>query len=201
MVLTFASSPTGLQLAVDAVSAATPFTRTVIVGSSNSVSAPSPQTLAGVSYAFSSWSDGGAQTHTILAPAIATTYTARYATVQPRPAIAIDDVSVVEGDRGTVDAVFTVSLSVASTRTVRVRYATSDGTAHAGHDYTATAGTLTFRPGVVTRPIGVPVYGEHRREANETFYVNLSVAVHATIADSQGLGTIVGDDRHSTRDP
>jgi glucose/arabinose dehydrogenase len=76
--LTFQSSPTGLQLAVGAASQATPFTRTVIVGSSNSVSAPSPQSLNGTSYGFSSWSDGGAQTHNITAPATATTYTATY---------------------------------------------------------------------------------------------------------------------------
>ena len=76
--LTFQSSPPGLQLAVGSAGQATPFTRTVIVGSNNSVSAPSPQTLGGTSYAFSSWSDGGAQTHNIMAPATATTYTATF---------------------------------------------------------------------------------------------------------------------------
>src|SRR3712207_6964394 len=45
------------------------FRSTVIVGSSNGVSAPGPQTLGGTSYGFASWSDGGAQTHTITAPA------------------------------------------------------------------------------------------------------------------------------------
>jgi len=50
----------------------------VIVGSLNSLSAPSPQTLNGTSYTFSSWSDGGAQTHNITAPASATTYIASY---------------------------------------------------------------------------------------------------------------------------
>jgi glucose/arabinose dehydrogenase/PKD repeat protein len=76
--LTFQTSPTGLQLAVGQASQATPFSRTVIVGSSNSISAPSPQTLGGVSYGFQSWSDGGAQTHNITAPATAATYTATY---------------------------------------------------------------------------------------------------------------------------
>jgi glucose/arabinose dehydrogenase len=77
--LTFQSSPTGLQLVVGPTAQTTPFTRTVIIGSSNSVSATSPQTLGGTTYAFSSWSDGGAQTHTIVAPATAATYTATYA--------------------------------------------------------------------------------------------------------------------------
>ena len=78
VVLTFASTPSGLQLSVNASTQATPFTRTVIVGSQNSVSAPSPQSLSGTSYQFSSWSNGGAQTHTLAAPATPTTYTATY---------------------------------------------------------------------------------------------------------------------------
>ncbi len=80
--LTFASSPTGLQLGVGAQTSVTPFTRTVIVGSTISMSAPSPQTLAGATYAFSSWSDGGAQSHTV-APTVPTTYTARYIRYTP----------------------------------------------------------------------------------------------------------------------
>ena len=65
--LTFTTSPSGLQLVLNGGSAATPFTRTVIAGSTNTISAPSPQTLNGANYAFSSWSDGGAQTHVITA--------------------------------------------------------------------------------------------------------------------------------------
>jgi glucose/arabinose dehydrogenase len=76
--LTFATSPSGLQLTVGSTSQATPFTRTVIVGSKNTISAPSPQTLNGRSYAFQGWSDGGAQAHDIIAPAAAATFTATY---------------------------------------------------------------------------------------------------------------------------
>jgi uncharacterized repeat protein (TIGR01451 family) len=75
--LSFASSPAGLQLTVDGSSGTTPFTRTVIEGSSNSISAPSPQTLGGTSHAWVSWSDGGAQSHNVVATAAAT-YTAAY---------------------------------------------------------------------------------------------------------------------------
>ncbi len=84
--LSFQSSPSGLQLVVGSSSAATPFTRTVIQGSSNSLSAPSPQTLGGTTYAFSSWSDGGAQTHNIVASApqsYVATYTAPPDTTPP----------------------------------------------------------------------------------------------------------------------
>jgi uncharacterized repeat protein (TIGR01451 family) len=77
VVLTFQSSPTGLQLTVGSSSSATTFTRTVIEGSTNSISAASPQTLGGTTYNFVSWSDGGAATHNIVASASAT-YTATY---------------------------------------------------------------------------------------------------------------------------
>ncbi len=76
--LSFNTNPTGLQLTVGSTSQTAPFTRTVIVGSTNSVSAPTPQTLGGVSYVFGSWSDAGAQTHVITAPTTATSYTATY---------------------------------------------------------------------------------------------------------------------------
>ncbi|GAA0479136.1 hypothetical protein Ade02nite_40100 [Paractinoplanes deccanensis] len=72
--LTFATVPSGLQLTVGSASGTTPFSRTVIQGSTNSVSAPSPQE----SSTFASWSDGGSQTHIVTAPTTATTYTATY---------------------------------------------------------------------------------------------------------------------------
>ncbi len=84
VVLSFASSPSGLQLVVNGISAATPFTKTVIIGSTNSLSATSPQVLAGTTYEYSSWSDGGAQTHNIVASAIPATYTATYVIAPPR---------------------------------------------------------------------------------------------------------------------
>jgi hypothetical protein len=67
--LTFGSSPAGLLLAVGSTSQATPFTRTAILGSTLSVSAPSPQANGGTVYEFVSWSDGGAQTHNLVASA------------------------------------------------------------------------------------------------------------------------------------
>jgi glucose/arabinose dehydrogenase/PKD repeat protein len=77
--LSFQSNPAGLQLTVGSSSATTLFSRTVIVGSKNSVSAPSPQVLEGTTYKFASWSDGKAQSHDIVAPGAASTYTATYA--------------------------------------------------------------------------------------------------------------------------
>jgi glucose/arabinose dehydrogenase len=76
--LTFQTKPGGLQLVVNGTQATASFTRTVIVGSTNSISAPSPQQKGGKTYTFASWSDGGAPTHNIIAPATATTYAARF---------------------------------------------------------------------------------------------------------------------------
>jgi glucose/arabinose dehydrogenase len=78
VVLTFATTPGGLRLTVNGSQGTATFTRTVIIGSSNSISAITPQTKSKQTYTFSSWSDGGAQTHNIVAPATATTYTARF---------------------------------------------------------------------------------------------------------------------------
>jgi PKD repeat protein len=78
VVLNFSTNPTGLKLAVGSSQATTPFSRTVIVGSTNSLSAISPQKLGNKSYKFVSWSDGGARTHNIVAPTSTATYTATY---------------------------------------------------------------------------------------------------------------------------
>jgi glucose/arabinose dehydrogenase len=81
--LSFATSPSGLVLSVNGLSQAAPFSRTVIVGSANSVSASTPQTAGRWSYTFTSWSDGGAATHNLTAPAANTTYTARFTKCVP----------------------------------------------------------------------------------------------------------------------
>jgi glucose/arabinose dehydrogenase len=78
VVLTFKTNPGGLQLTVNGASANAPFGRTVIIGSTNVISAPTPQQKGKNTYLTASWSDGGAQTHSIVAPATATTYTARF---------------------------------------------------------------------------------------------------------------------------
>jgi glucose/arabinose dehydrogenase len=75
--LAFESSPSGLQLVVNGIGRAAPFIHTVIRGSTNTISALSPQTLNGTQYVFSSWSDGGAQSHNTTATASAT-YRATY---------------------------------------------------------------------------------------------------------------------------
>lgn len=108
--------------------------------------------------------------------------------------LTIADLSVAEGDSGTTNAVFTVTLSPASSQTVTVDYATAAGTAVANNDYTTTSGQLTFTPGQTTRTITVPINGDTNDESDETFTVNLSNASNADIIDGTATGTIVDDD-------
>src|SRR6476620_2543935 len=110
------------------------------------------------------------------------------------PSGAINDVSIGEGNSGTTNAVFTVNLSAASGQMVTVTYSTANGTATAGSDYVATSGTLIFNPGETTKSLAVMVNGDTFSEPNETFFVNLTSATSAIIADGQGIGTIVDDD-------
>jgi glucose/arabinose dehydrogenase len=76
--LTFTSNPSKAQLVVNGINGTTTFTRTVIIGSRNTVSAVTPQRIRGKTYTFSSWSDGGAQSHDIIAPASPATLTATF---------------------------------------------------------------------------------------------------------------------------
>lgn len=108
-----------------------------------------------------------------------------------QPGLSIADVSLAEGTSGATNAVFTVSLSAASTSPVTVAFASSNGTATAGADYTAVSGTLTFAPGVTSQQINVPVLADNTVEPNETFTVTLSNPVGATLARATATGTIL----------
>jgi Calx-beta domain-containing protein/VCBS repeat protein len=110
------------------------------------------------------------------------------------PTLRIGDVMVSEGNTGTRAATFTVTLSAPSTQPVTVQYATANGTATAGSDYQAVIGTLTIPAGQTTGTITVPVNGDRLGEPDETFFVNLTGATNATIADDQALGTILDDE-------
>ncbi|HSU55216.1 MAG TPA: M36 family metallopeptidase, partial [Candidatus Dormibacteraeota bacterium] len=120
--------------------------------------------------------------------------TAIATTLAQVPAISIGDRTILEGNSGITNATFTVSLSVTAPLPVSVNYATADGTALAGADYVSTNGTLTFAPGQTNKTIVVAVKGDTTGEPDETFFVNLSGATNATLADAQGLGTILNDD-------
>src|SRR5207253_3197586 len=108
--------------------------------------------------------------------------------------LGISDASVLEGNSGTVDAVFTVILAGASSQPITVTFATANGTAIAPSDYVAASGTLTFAVGESSKNIMVKVNGDTLNEPDETFFVNLSNAANASITKAQGVGTIRNDD-------
>jgi photosystem II stability/assembly factor-like uncharacterized protein len=112
------------------------------------------------------------------------------------PAVSIGDVSVSEGNSGTQNAVFNVTLSAPSGKFLRVQYTTANGTATAGTDFTPAQNFsfIEFSPGQTTKPLTVQVIGDTTVEADETFFVNLSNPFNATIIDAQGTGTIRDDD-------
>jgi hypothetical protein len=108
--------------------------------------------------------------------------------------LSIADGSVTEGNGSSVNLQLTITLTPASSQTVTVSWATSNGTAVAPGDYTAKSTTATFSPGVVSRTISVPVNGDTLNENDETFTVTLSNPTNATIADGTATGTITNDD-------
>ena len=110
------------------------------------------------------------------------------------PSLSISDATVTEGNTGSVSATFTLTLSAASSQPITLHYATADGTATAGSDYTAASSDVTFAPGQTSKTISVAVRGDRLAEPNETFAVSLSAATNATIVDGQGVGTIVDDE-------
>jgi len=112
----------------------------------------------------------------------------------PQPTISINDASVNEGNSGTTNAAFTVSLSNASSQTITVNYATADNTAIAASDYINASGTLTFTPGQTSQLLNVGIKGDVLNEENVSFNVNLTAPTNATIGDGHGVGTIVDDD-------
>ncbi len=116
------------------------------------------------------------------------------------PTLSIDSPSVTEGDSGSTNLRFTVTLSAASGRQVTVAYADAGtGTARSGTDYTAvTGGTLTFAAGTTSQTFDVSVTGDTADESNETVVVTLSSPTNATIATATGTGTITDDDGAST---
>jgi len=110
------------------------------------------------------------------------------------PDLSVANATVTEGNSGTATASFAVTLSAESGREITVDYATADGTAVAGSDYSATAGTLTFPAGVTSKPVDVPVTGDTLYEGNETFAVSLSSPSNAGTADADAVGSITDDD-------
>ena len=100
--------------------------------------------------------------------------------------LSVAPVSASETD---ADAIFTVSLSAASTQTVTVDYASANGTAMAGADFTGVTDTLTFAPNETSKTVSVPMLDDALAEGNETFTLTLSNPTNAIVSASTGQAT------------
>ncbi|MDC8015659.1 Calx-beta domain-containing protein [Tahibacter soli] len=112
------------------------------------------------------------------------------------PTLSISNATVTEGDSGTASATFTITSTLpAPAGGITVDVASADDTATtADGDYSPIALNATILPGMTTTSVAVQVNGDTKIESNETFFVNLTNAVGATIDDAQGVGTITNDD-------
>jgi hypothetical protein len=110
------------------------------------------------------------------------------------PWVSINDRTVTEGNTGSVNATFTVTLSALSDVDVTVHYATANGSATAGSDYTSTFGDVIIPHDQISQTFTVAVIGDRSAEPTENFFVNLSAPVNAGISDSQGVGTILDNE-------
>ena len=112
----------------------------------------------------------------------------RAAVVETTPTLGITGGSGTEGDDSSI--FFTITLDEAATTTVTVDYATADGTATAGSDYTSTSGTLSFAAGTTSKTIAVPIADDETDESDETFTVTLSNTSGADLGTATATGTI-----------
>jgi hypothetical protein len=111
------------------------------------------------------------------------------------PTLSISDVTIAEGNSLSRQAVFTLTLSAPAATAVTYNIATANGTATAGVDYTAKSLTgQSIAAGATSKTFSVAVKGDTVAEPNETFTVNVSGVVGATLSDGQGVGTISNDD-------
>ncbi|BFM39776.1 peptidylprolyl isomerase [Synechocystis sp. LKSZ1] len=126
-------------------------------------------------------------------------------TTSSLPNLSIQDKTIREGNNGTKNLTFTVTLSQVSTQPVSVNFATATPTGHTATpsniatptnsaDYTTSQGTLTIPAGQLTGQINVPIIGDTLDENSETFVVNLSNPVGAVLSNNQAVGTIEQDD-------
>lgn len=112
----------------------------------------------------------------------------------PIPNISIEDTSQTEGTGGSTGFEFRVRLDRSTIIPVQVSFSTTDQSAVAGSDYTATTGTITFSPGETEKIITIPVTGDDVIEPTETFQVNLTGTSWGNITDAEAIGTILDDD-------
>jgi uncharacterized repeat protein (TIGR01451 family) len=110
------------------------------------------------------------------------------------PTITINDPSVVEGNSGSTNMNFVITLSNPTSITLSVPFSLTNGTATVGSDYQTNSGSFSVFPGQTTASVTIGIFGDTTVEPDETFFMNLGNTAGATIGKPQGTGTIVNDD-------
>ena len=118
------------------------------------------------------------------------------------PCFRVGDAKVTEGDSGTRQLTFEITISHAAP--IHAEYRTTDGTARAGTDYRARSGIVSFGSGQKSKTVVVDVFGDTLGEQNETFFLeivrvggsaSITNPIYPIVEDGRGEGTIVNDDQ------
>jgi len=115
------------------------------------------------------------------------------------PVVSVSNTTVSEGNSGTVDAAFSLSLSRPSSQAVTVSYGTSDGSAVAASDYTTALGEVTFAAGNTAKTVKVAIIPDTVNEPAERFNLDVQSTTNADLGDGTGVGTITNDDRAASK--
>jgi glucose/arabinose dehydrogenase len=195
--ITLATNPAGLQLTLDGQPLTTPSQVLSVVGIQRTLGVVSPQAVGGVSYQFSTWSDAGADTHTILTPAANTTYTATFSVQQQTLAFSAASYNVGEGG-GSLD--ITVTRARGSSGEVSVDYAAGGGTASERTDYTTLVGTLRFQAGETSKTLTLLITEDGLMDGSKTVNLVLSNPQGAVLG-SQNIATVTIADNDAAPSP
>ncbi len=112
----------------------------------------------------------------------------------PAPGLSVADLVLAEGQTGASAATLSVALDAPSGRDVSVNVTTVNGSATAGSDYGAFAGTLVFPAGSTSRSVFVPIFGDRLLEPDESFTLTLGNPLNASVLDGQASITLTNDD-------
>jgi len=197
--LTLATNPAGLQLTLDGQPLTTPAQVVSVVGMTRTLGVVSPQTINGVTYQFSSWSDAGAVTHNVSTLATDTTYTATFTALPATVQFEAVGYTAAENSGGlNIIVTRTNNSSVESS----VDYAAAGGTASDRSDYTTLTGTLRFAPGETSKTITVLLTDDAYVEGNESVNLILRNAGGAVLGNqSAATLTITDNDTSSSTNP
>ena len=168
-------------------------TATDIEGATGSTYAPVAADAGATIAVRVTFEDDGGTRETLLSAATETVAAAPEEVEPPAPGVlSVADAEASEEEDATLD--FAVTLAPAAASTVTVDYATADGTATSGADYTGTSGTLTFLAGETAKTVSVPIVDDTDDDGGETLALTLGNAAGAGIDRAAATGTIRDDD-------